>query len=187
MNKHLPSNVENILTKHFPTENITIAQLATVSMGMPWQRSLRLYGVDEDLGLIFLTHVKSRKWSHLSADPCLSICLVSNSNQVQLLGHCKARLLTLNDDPKIFEKYWSMIRDDVKRVYNNKTLANVNTEDELSIPSGPTLALGMISAVPEYWESLILADSYLESVRMKYELQEGGTWNARKVSLIDGY
>lgn len=168
MSKPLAPEIENYLhdTFQFP-QKLLIGQLASSSSDGPWQRTLRIYGIEEKLGLIFLTHTGSRKWRELSQERTFSLCLLDPTYKVQLNARCKAQLLTRDHDLKLFEKYWFMIREDVRRTY----LSEGESTDK------PSVNLGMIAGFPDYWESLCLEDDYAQSKRNSFKRTAGGTWS----------
>jgi Pyridoxamine 5'-phosphate oxidase len=185
LSKHLPTAISGYLTKEFGfPDKIWIGQVASVdAKGQAWQRTLRIYGIEESLGLIFLTHVGSQKWCHLQENPRISVCALQLERRVQLLVHCSCRLLTHEQDPKLFEKYWSLVREDVKLVYNPQAKLDGTDDSALKLPDGPTSRFGMIAAQPYFWESLKLGDQYIQSIRIQYELTNGSSWVEQRTPL----
>jgi len=174
MSKHLHPSIESLLKNSFGfPEKILIGQLATVDPQGPWQRSLRVYGIEEGLGMIFLTHIGSRKWEELRIDKTLSLCLLNANWTVQISTRCRAQLLIREGREDLFQKYWNLVREDVRKTYLDK-------QEDLREPGS---FFGMIAAEPNYWESLVLENDYAHSQRFKYEKTDKGIWKENKIPL----
>lgn len=166
-----PSEIISILKKDFRIEtNIIFCQMSTVKNNSPHIRTVRLYGIEDQSGLIFLTRTTSKKWQDLTHNPHLAICLLHPEYRIQLQTECAAKLIGVNDNPLLFQKYWSMIRDDVKKIYHDDYVPNIDYQQrkETDIPSNIPDSCGMIIAMPHYWEYLFVNDNYPESIRYQF-------------------
>nr|ADI87854.1 hypothetical protein AKSOIL_0346 [uncultured bacterium Ak20-3] len=170
----LPEQIAQIIEKEYQfPDKILIGQVATLCSEGPWVRSLRVYGIEDKLGLIFLTHNGSRKWKQLEARGVLSLCLVHPEYAYQLSARCQVQVLSQNGNEELFQKYWKMVRDDVKATYYEKSPSSFE-----SVPQ----TLGIIVAIPEYWESLHLENDYPQSQRYTYEKQKD-RWHETRIPL----
>lgn len=178
MSKHLPVTIQNLLISVFSfPEKILIGQLANRTAEGPWQRSLRIYGIEDGFGMVFITHRSSRKWEQIQNDNLVSVCLVSSDYRVQITARCHVSVLCKEGHENLFRKYWEMVRTDVRKFY----LDSHEALDREALKE-PGQNVGILAAVPIYWESLVLEDEYLESKRFQYEKQKG-TWKESQIPL----
>ena len=159
--------------------------MATIKDGLPHVRAVRLYGIEDHHGLIFLTRTTSRKWQALMQHSHLAICLLHPEYRIQLQMECTAKLIIANDDVSLFQKYWSMIKDDVKKIYHPDYLPNMDyrqgkeTEVPITIPD----SCGMIIAMPYCWEYLLVNDNYPESGRYRFTHHPQQGWTKSRLTM----
>ncbi len=166
-----PSEIISVLENDFKFQNnLIFCQMSTVRNDTPHIRTVRLYGIEDQLGLIFFTRKTSKKWQDLSHNSRLAICLLHPEYRIQLQAECTAKLIGVNDNPVLFKKYWSMIRDDVKKIYHDDYVPNLDYQQrkETEIPSSIPDSGGIIMASPHYWEYLFVNDNYPESIRYQF-------------------
>ena len=167
----IPAEITSILENDFKlNKNILFCQIATIKDGLPHVRTVRLYGIEDCHGLIFLTRTTSRKWQALMQYLHLSICLLHPEYRIQLQAECTAKLVNVNDDLPLIQKYWSMIKDDVKKIYHPDYLPNIDYQQgkATEVPTIIPDSCGMIIAMPYCWEYLLVNDNYPESKRYQF-------------------
>jgi len=177
--KVIPQEVASSLETDFKLEDSVIfCQVSTIANGMPHVRTVRLYGIENEYGLIFLTRTTSRKWQDLTSHPHLAICILHPGIHIQLQAECTTRLVYSDNNPQLFKKYWSMVKMDVKKIYHDDYVPNVDYQQgkETDIPTVIPHSFGMIMAMPHHWEYLLVNDNYPDSIRYQFNKNTQGEW-----------
>lgn len=147
--------------------------------------TMRLYGIEENYGLIFTTRNFSRKWSNLIENPNAAICILHPGYQLQLQIECSVKLLTSDDEPNIRKKYWSRVRPDVKKIYHAQYLPNIEYrhQPEIDAPIEAPKHFGIIAAIPYSFEYLFINEDYQNSIRYHYSKNMNENWSRRRLTV----
>ncbi len=175
----LPNDIEASLRMnfHFP-EKLLFCQIATQAKDCPNVRTVRLYGIEKDRGLVFITRKTSQKWRELKNNPKMAICFLHPEHQIQLRTKCEVSFLDYGLAPDCAEKYWNMMKEDVKKIYNDQYTPNVAYQgiEQLGVPQKIPDCFGLIVAVPYFWEYLFVDSNYPTSVRYIYTKNSQEEW-----------
>lgn len=173
----LPDDIENSLRKdfHFP-EEMVFCQMATLSKNRPHVRTVRLYDIEKDKGLIFVTHTSSKKWDELKNHPSVAVCFLHPDYKIQLRAECDVSLLNYSSAPFLAEKCWNMVREDVKKIYHH----DESEKPLLNIPD----CFGLIIAVPHLCEYLFTDSDYPNSMRYIYTKDPKKSWVRKRSAVI---
>lgn len=177
--KIIPDEIEKSLKNDFNrSDNFLFFQVGTESSGFPHIRTMRLYGIENEYGLIFLTRDTSRKWSDLKNNPHIAICILHPEYKLQLQAECVVKGANFHAEPALFEKYWKMVRTDVKKIYHENYIPNVNYQErkETDVPAVVPENFGIIMAMPHFWEYLLINSNYPDSIRYQFIKKTDGEW-----------
>lgn len=182
----LPDDIKNSLEQDFHfLENILFCQMATQSSNKPQVRTVRLYGIENNLGLVFITRNTSKKWTALKSNQHAAICFLHPKYQIQLIADCRVDLLNKSSAPELSEKYWNRMREDVKKIYHDDYASNTEykKEQNLNIPKEIPNSFGLIVAVPYAWEYLFVESNYPDSKRYIYTKNPNGYWEKERLTM----
>jgi general stress protein 26 len=138
----LPQRISNyiIQDRHFPQKPI-FAQVATQSNSQPHIRTMRLYGIDDNGELIFLTHGESQKCEDLRTCQNVEVLIYDETHQIQIKAAGHSSVVKLSEY-KGGILYWNQVPDQVKKLYSS------TLETDRPIPDS---CLAIIVS-PQYWE-----------------------------------
>lgn len=79
-------------------------------------------------------------------------------------------------------RYWNMVRSDVKKIYDpkHKIEEAYFESDDLVIPQETPNTFGIACVVPSFWEALHLDSEYTKSRRYQFNLKEG-SWQKQRI------
>lgn len=175
----LPAEIASALNNHFKINNaLLFCQISTVKDNIPHVCTVRIYGIEEDEGLIFVSRTTSKKWKNILHNPQLAICILHPEYRIQLQANCIAKLITEKDISPIRQKYWPLIKSDVKKIYHDEYLPNIDYQNriETDIPTTIPESYGIITAKPYNWEYLVVNDNYPDSLRYQFTHQAKKGW-----------
>lgn len=175
----IPKEMASSLETDFKLkDSIIFCQVSTIANGMPHIRTVRLYGIENEYGLIFLTRTTSRKWQDLKHHPHLAVCILHPETRIQLQAECTTTLICSDNNPQLVKKYWSMVRMDVKKIYHDDYVPNVDYQQrkETDVPPVIPTSFGMIMAMPHQWEYLLVNDNYPDSIRYQFNKNTQEKW-----------
>ncbi|WP_231865862.1 pyridoxamine 5'-phosphate oxidase family protein [Legionella fallonii] len=159
----------------FP-KNKLFAQVSTIHEQKPCIRTMDLYDVTSKGSLIFLTDTNSPKWSHLTRNPNIGICLL-HREYGQIIVEGSALLDTSVTNLSLATLYWENYLDDYWRRFY---LSNSSNTTAHGIPS----SFGIMHIIPKSWEILAFStDDFLKGLRVKYQLHEG-VWIKNPLPLL---
>lgn len=183
----LPNDIENSIRQdfHFP-EKMVFGQIATQAENCPRVRTVRLYGIEEDKGLVFATHTASRKWNELKHNPNMAVCFLHPEYQIQLRAECTVSLLNFSLEPHLAENCWKMIGKNVKKIYDDYGTSDFSYKNQqpLEAPKDIPDCFGLIIAVPYIWEYLSIDPDYPNSIRYLYTQDADKNWERKRSAVI---
>jgi len=182
---YLPHELAKLFTKHFSfPENPLFGSVATIKNDFPRIRTMRIYEFDKKGCPILLTHTGSNKWKEFSQHRQVSVNIVSESKLLQVTVSGHLTLATTETDFEAAKHYWSMIRPDVKKIYDSRhKVGEAYSElSDLAISQEPPKTFGMAYIIPSFWETLHLEDEYAKSCRYQYRLNEN-TWERQRIQV----
>jgi pyridoxine/pyridoxamine 5'-phosphate oxidase len=182
----LPDDIKKSLEQDFYfSTSLVFCQFATQLKNQPQVRTVRCYGIEKELGLIFVTRNISQKWNALKENPKLALCFLDSASKVQLRAECEANLLDHTSSSALFNKYWNRVGDDVKKIYHDEYIPNSPYSDqkEFAIPEIVPHCFGIIAAVPCFWEYLLIEPNYQKSVRCVYTRNQDDIWNKQRLTM----
>lgn len=181
----IPNEVEKLLTDKFEYPKIIIAQVATLSSNGSDIRSMGLFNIDDEGRMIFLTNRGSNKWTQLSIQPSISILMLNDKKDVQIIAKGQAELLTLDSHRDLLEHYWLRTPPQAQFTYLHQ-----HPEGEYIPLNGtvdtktPHKNFGVIRVTPMIWEILVFdADNYHSSFRCRYEKNDNN-WTETRLNAI---
>lgn len=183
----LPPEIEKALNQDFLfQEKPVFCQLATQSAAQPHVRTVRLYGIEEHLGLIFLTRTTSKKWEDIKNNKNIALCMYQPERRLQLRAEGEANFFHYATDADIMEKYWALVSADIKKIYSDSFVVNTacTKEQNVEVPTIIPLSFSMFFTIPRYWESLLIhLDDQSKSIRYQYSRDIRGDWVPLRVNL----
>ncbi|MDP1834692.1 MAG: pyridoxamine 5'-phosphate oxidase family protein [Chlamydiales bacterium] len=180
----IPTEIDQRLRRNFGYPARIIAQVATLSKIGPDLRSMGLYEVDTEGGLIFLSNRNSSKWKELVSQPTISALMLSSNLENQIIARGEAQLLTSTTNPDLIEKFWKQTPPQAKLTYLNKNEDHYVPLTEVEPPEHAPENFGIIRIIPNMWELLdVDFEHYHSSLRMIYTLQSDG-WKATRINAM---
>lgn len=170
-----------LISKHlknwfdFP-KNPLFCQVSTVQQGQPCIRTMALYDFTAKGSLIFITATNSPKWTHLSNNPNIALCML-HPEYGQITVEGSTLLHTRDTNLSLVSLYWENYLDEYWRnFYSMGTPENATHE----IPA----SLGIVQVIPSTWQILeINKDDFLKGERSLYTMQKE-VWNCEKLPLL---
>ena len=124
----IPDEIEKALKNDFKlNEHFLFCQVGTQSQGFPHVRTMRLYGIEDEHGLIFVTRDTSRKYADLKNNAYAAICILHPGYHLQLQAECTVKLVDFHNEPELCEKYWEMVKTEVKKIYHDDYVSDLAT------------------------------------------------------------
>lgn len=158
----LPDSIKALFNSSFKLFPL-IAQVATIEMQMPRIRSMALFALWKEAFPLFLTHTSSPKWESLQKDSQVSICIINEEKDKQIIGGGHAVLHTRKTNEALIEKYWPLVPHFVQPIYGCEMS---------SLHSKSPDSFGVITIVTNFWEQLIFDPiNYANSIRIQYHYQ----------------
>lgn len=182
----LPDDIKNSLEENFNlSTKMVFCQFATQLKNQPQVRTVRCYGIEKALGLIFVTRNTSQKWNALKENTKMALCFLDSESNVQLRAECEANLLDYPVSTELVNKYWNMVGDGVKKIYHDDYIPNDHYTDqkEFDIPKTVPHCFGIIAAIPFFWEYLQVESNYQKSLRLVYTKNKNGIWDKQRLTM----
>lgn len=177
-----PPKITQLLNDEFAT--LPVAQVATLSDGMPFVRSMALYGLLDGSSPLFLTHRGSAKWRQLEENASISVCLVNRGEDKQIRAQGQAELHSLNTRPKLLTECWKKVPFFARHIYYQLT-PQVGANDSLPCSNEAVVpdSFGVIVVIPNSWEFLLFdGDDYTRSHRERFTRSAVG-WSSELLAI----
>lgn len=180
---YLPTELAELFKEHFSfPDKPLFGSVATLQNQYPRIRTMRIYEFNQEGCPILLTHTGSNKWKDFLNQPQVSINIVSESKLQQIIvsGHL------LLDTPKSAydkaQRYWNMVRSDVKKIYDpaHRIEETYIESNELTVPQEAPNTFGIVSVIPNFWETLQLENEYVKSHRYQFHFKED-FWQKQRI------
>jgi pyridoxine/pyridoxamine 5'-phosphate oxidase len=179
--RFLPLEVEKSLNSLYK-DGFLFGVVASSQGTAPNIRMMRIYAVNEEGCPILLTHMHSQKWKEFSKHPHVAVCMVSEDRLLQVLVRGSVELSTIQSAPDQAKHYWSLVRADVKKIYDPAHLVGEPYAPfpALKSPIEVPESFGILCIRPTFWEILSVNTEYTESHRIRFELKEG-MWQKHRI------
>ena len=165
----MPKQVANHFDRWFDCKRSEVfCQLASQLNAKPYIRTMRLYAVNHDGSLEFLSYMDTQKWSDWQKNPNVAGCFL-NLNFGQILVEGNVTLKTTTTHPIEAKNIDSLPRN-TQMIYMREETKNVPE------------SFGIINIMPNLWEILELSEPYYLSSRMLYRLVDG-IWHEEKLQI----
>jgi hypothetical protein len=180
----LPAEIKIIFKEQFSfPERMLFGSVATLKAGEPNIRFMRIYDINHEGCLILLTHTDSHKWKEFKKAPSVSVALLSENKQAQIIVRGAVKLDNPHTTPNAARKYWPLVRLDVKKIYDPSHLVEQPySEQKLQVPDQAPITFGIATLVPTFWEVLELTLDYTSSVRTQFRYEDG-VWQKKRVNV----
>lgn len=182
---YLPPELAELFKDQFSfPDKPLFGSVASIHNHSPRVRTMRIYEFNQEGCLILTTHTGSNKWKEFVSNPQVSINIVSENKLLQIIVSGHLLLNTAESKPEMAQRYWGMLRPDVKKIYDPKCKIkeDYSEPDELIIPQEVPHAFGIVCVVPAFWETLHLESEYLNSHRYQFHLKED-SWQKQRVHI----
>lgn len=147
-------------------------------------RMMRIYDINQNGHVILTTHTDSLKWSEFAATFRVAICFVSEDKRTQVILRGTIKLDTPQSLPEMSAMYWGRIRPDVKMIYD--PVYNVDRPYQITPPLTVSEKVpktsGIVTIMPDFWETLELTIPYTESRRFQFKLASTG-WSQEQMNV----
>lgn len=180
---YLPTELVELFKEHFSfPDKPLFGSVATIQNQHPCIRTMRIYELNHEGCPILLTHTGSNKWKEFVNHPQVSINIVSENKLLQIIVSGHLLLDTSESACEAAKRYWSMVRSDVKKIYDPAhKIEEIHFEaSDLTIPQEVPDTFGIACVVPNFWETLHLENEYIKSHRYQFHLKEG-SWQKQRI------
>ncbi len=187
-----PGLCRDLIIQAFDTESKpAYGQVATVdSKGTPQVRTVHLHYSPEKEALVFSTHIKSAKWTHLQKNPVLGGCYYDQYRDIQFRWNCKVELLEdhKKENLPLLEKMWLRMREEVRRAYwldAQKIPLDQTLPPDTDLQKRPP-SHGVIVCHPTFWNIYETnSQDYCKGTSTSHALKKG-QWESKVVSILYG-
>ncbi len=137
---------------------------------------MALYDLTQKGALIFITATNSPKWTHLSNNPNIALCLL-HPEYGQIIVEGSTLLHTSQTNLSLVSLYWENYLDEYWRnFYRMETPGNPANE----IPP----SLGVVHVIPNTWQILEMdKDDFLKGSRSLYTIEKD-VWMREELPLL---
>jgi len=167
-------------------------QVATIDeKGSPQVRTVHVHYSQEKEALVFSTHTKSSKWTHLQKNPVLSGCYYDQYRDIQFRWSSKVELLDDREKENLplLEKMWLRMREEVRRAYGldaQKIPLDQKLPQDIDLQKRPSTH-GVIVCHPTLWNIYEThSQDYCKGTATLHELKKGA-WSSKVISILYGH